>query len=1192
MRVRALTWASDKALLVQAGAELGIDLKAWSVQELLDPDTLEECRRSLNEADVILVHPTHDGRFDELLETGKPVIAFGFDPALWSFSRGVSQKVVATVNAYVVYGGLENIRNMLLYIGREVLGLDLPCREPQETLWQGIYHPDSGKAFSTIEEYLEWRPFRHEHTVGILFFRTYWANGDLEIVDHLIRSLEKEFNVIAAFGLGSVGSKQPDAKPIDQVVREFLSGRVDLIINLQSVFHAGSVEVSIRSLEEIDVPVLHPLTLYHKTEDEWREDIKGMDPAEIGWSLALPEFEGLIENIPVGVAARREMWGDEVEIHYPVEERVEKLVRRIRSWIRLRSKPRSERRIAFVLHNSPCASVEATVGAAAHLDSLESVARIISRLAELGYTLDSFPKSGKELIEDILNHKAISEFRWTTVQEIVSRGGALALVDQEKYSEWFSELPEESRTRIWSAWGRPPGEPRDGVPVPMVYQGKIVVTGRRYGNVVVCVQPKRGCAGARCDGQACRILHDPEIPPPHQYLATYRYLQKDFGADVIIHVGTHGNLEFLPGKSVALSQNCFPDIAIGDTPHLYIYNSDNPPEGTVAKRRSYAVIVDHMQTVMTTAGLYGELKELDERIAEYRKAEDHGRKHALKHIILELLERSNLAEELGADPEDHNFEEIIERAHAKLSEIYSSYIPDGMHIFGEVPQGEKRVEMISAITKPLVKSAADLRDAVRAVLSGEDADPEVREIVLDISRRMDESDEMGSLMHAVDGGFVRPGPSGLITRGRPEVLPTGRNMYSLDPGNIPTQAAALVGKQLAEKLLERYRKEHGRWPENVAMYWMASDIMWSDGEQLAQMFYLLGVEPVWRGGRVSGYRIMPLEDLKRPRIDLTVRVSGITRDCFMGCIELLDSAIQDVASLDEPPEMNYVRKHMIESGDGRALRIFASPPGTYGSGVNLAVYASAWKDDKDLTDVFMQWNSYAYGKDIFGDPAPGALKKMLSSVDVAFNKTVTDEYDLLGCCCYFGTYGGLTNAAESLSGHKISTYYGDTRDSERIEIRTLADEIRRVVRTKLLNPKWIEGMKRHGYKGAGDISKRVGRVYGWEATTREVDDWIFDDIARTFVLDEDMRRFFEESNPWALEEIGRRLLEAHQRGLWDADPEVLDSLRSAYLEIEGWIEEKVGDGGFQGGSIDVMTMKDIAEWREKAARILREAGVE
>ena len=369
---------------------------------------------------------------------------------------------------------------------------------------------------------------------------------------------------------------------------------------------------------------------------------------------------------------------------------------------------------------------------------------------------------------------------------------------------------------------------------------------------------------------------------------------------------------------------------------------------------------------------------------------------------------------------------------------------------------------------------------------------------------------------------------------------------------MPTKAAWRVGRKLAHLLITKYEEEQGRVPENVAMYWMASDIMWADGEQLAQMLFLLGVEPVWKGGRVSGYRVMSLEELGRPRIDVTVRASGITRDCFYNCIELLDQAIRGGgrpgrARRDELPAQ-ALRGVMPR-------RIFASRPGTYGNGVNLAVYASAWKEEKDLTDVFIQWNSYAYGKDVFGQESHQALVEQLKSVDLTFNKTVTDEYDLLGCCCYFGTHGGLTNAARELSGHEVSSYYGDTRDREKAEIRTLADEMRRVVRTRLLNPKWIDGMKRHGYKGAGDISKRVGRVYGWEATTEEVDDWIFDDIARTFVLDEENRKFFEENNPWAMEEIGRRLLEANQRGLWKADQEVLDALKSSLP----------GDRGLDGG---------------------------
>ena len=461
----------------------------------------------------------------------------------------------------------------------------------------------------------------------------------------------------------------------------------------------------------------------------------------------------------------------------------------------------------------------------------------------------------------------------------------------------------------------------------------------------------------------------------------------------------------------------------------------------------------------------------------------------------------------------------------------------------------------------------------------------LRDKVLDLSRRIEASQEMKSLLHGMEGGFIEPGPSGLITRGKPDVLPTGRNFYSLDPATVPSKAAWRVGRKLAHLLIAKYQEETGRIPENVAMYWMASDIMWAEGEQLAQMLFLLGVEPVWKGGRVSGYQVLSLAQLGRPRIDITVRASGITRDCFYNCIELLDSAIREVAALDEPEDMNFLKKH--SSASSSPARIFASRPGTYGNGVNLAVYASAWKEEKDLTDVFMQWNSYAYGKDVFGKEAPQALAAQLKSVDLTFNKTVTDEYDLLGCCCYFGTYGGLTNAARELSGHEISTYYGDTRDRENADIRTLAEEVRRVVRTRLLNPKWIEGMKRHGYKGAGDISKQVGRVYGWQATTDEVDDWIFDDIARTFIMDEENRKFFQENNPWAMEEMGRRLLEASQRGLWKADREVLDALKSSYLEIEGWMEEKMGEtqGSFQGGSIDVMLSQHASEhgrtWREK-----------
>ena len=358
------------------------------------------------------------------------------------------------------------------------------------------------------------------------------------------------------------------------------------------------------------------------------------------------------------------------------------------------------------------------------------------------------------------------------------------------------------------------------------------------------------------------------------------------------------------------------------------------------------------------------------------------------------------------------------------------------------------------------------------------------------------------------------------------------------------------------------------------------------------MLYLIGVEPRWdEAGRVNGFRIIPLHELKRPRIDITVRISGIMRDSFMEIIELLDDAIRAVAQLDEPPEMNFIRKHALEQVNegsdwtSAATRIFGSKPGTYGAGVNLAVYASAWKDEKDLSDVFVYWSGYAYGKGINGKESHEELLNQLKTLDLSFRSNPTDEHDLFGCCCYFAYHGGMTAAARALSGRDVRAYHGDTRDPEDVRVTDLKDEIRRVVRTRLLNPKWIEGMKEHGYRGASEISKRVTRVYGWQATTREVDDWIFDDIAKTYILDDDMREFFEDNNPWALEEMGRRLLEACERGLWDPDPEVLDELKKHYLEIEGWMEERMEQvEGVQGGSIDIFTMEDVKEWRERIRR--------
>jgi len=1284
MKIGAIIWGGTSlSCLTQAARELkDVELTAFSMRQFEDIQEAEKNLSNLRQCDVILLYLSANEVWEQIKhdieEIGKtiPVICLSQSPELFKYST-VKADVVRICYEYLTLGGEKNFANMLRFIGSKVLNLDFKVEPPLSFPWEGIYHPESNRVYTSRDDYIKEYIKKDKPTVGILFYRCYWINNNMEVERALINELFRcGFNVIPVFSQ-SIGKTDFNSKPGYEAAKEYFldsNGKpvIDVLINLHSSIlspETGAQENSgiqggIEFLKQMDVPVFHPLATYYKTEQEWREDKLGLG-SSVGWQLALPEFQGVIEPIIIGAVRRLvdKASGACVEQYWPISERIERFVGRIKNWIELKHKEPAQRKVAFILHNNPCASVEATVGCGAHLDTLESVARILQEMKIRGYSVNP-PNDGKDLITTIMERKAVSEFRWTTTDEIVKKGGALSLLSKEKYLEWFNTFPAKVRNRLCEAWGNPPGEEKDGVPAAMVYQGKILITGVDFGNAVVCVQPKRGCAGARCDGKVCKILHDPGIPPPHQYLATYRFLENDFKADLIIHVGTHGNVEFLPGKGSALSEKCYPDISIDRVPHIYIYNADNPPEGTIAKRRSYAALVDHMQTVMTSSGLYDKLEELAKILGEYNQAKeiDRSRAHTLEHMIIEIINEANLDKEIQIG-EEEPFETVVKKAHEILTRLKTTLIPDGMHIFGENPAAEARIEFINSIVRydfgdgissrrilfnllgenmdsalsdpskyseiqgktyaeliedvdmvslELIRNFLDngekeLDAVVKGLLGNKLKSAEsirnlhaLKEKVLDIARRIDLSDEMGALFHGKSAGFIEPGPSGLITRGRPDVLPTGRNFYSLDPKKIPTPAAWIVGQKLSAALIEKYRQDTGSFPENLAMVWFCTDIMWADGEEMAQLMSLIGVRPVWQSnGRTKGFEIIPLEELGRPRIDVTIRLSGITRDCFPDCVDLLDEAIQAVALLREDPKDNFIRKHILEktgtldldgaSGEFRdaTLRMFGSMPGTYGSGVNLAIYASAWKEEKDLSEIFVYWNGYAYGKGVPGKQMHAHFMHQLKSVDLTFNKSVTDEYDLFGCCCYFSTQGGMSLTAKHISGKDIKNYYGDTRDPSRVRVDDLANEIRRVVRTKLLNPKWIEGMKRHGYKGASDISKRIGRVYGWEATTKEVDDWIFDDIARTFILNKEMREFFQENNPWALEEIGRRLLEAHQRQLWDADPEVLEGLKNAYIEIESWLEEKMGDveGDFQGGSIDVLNSMDVETWKDKMKEV-------
>ena len=1291
INIVSIMWGSYLPAFIKAAKEsCHVDLTIFSQKEILnDSEVLEKFFKTAKTADAILFYWTHDAFFEEIrarideVNKNAVIVTISYDPTNWGLCATVSPSDCAMAYGYMAEGGKENYKRLLEFIGH-FLQPQIQIKEPVPMPWQGILTPPDRQVYDTFKNFTAAHPFDHDMTVGILFSRHSFTNGDAGLEEALIKAFRvRKVNVLPVFCNGTPDIEAGSMGPVKAAETYFFdkNGKVLIhaLINLHYFFlgreknddlsETGVAAQSVALFKKLNVPVFKPLVSYSKSVEEWEEDPQGLT-AEVSFGIAMPEFEGNIE--PVIVAASHKVTDEKTDTSFEISElipeRVEHLADRVKNYIRLGRKRPEERKVVFVFHKNECAGLEANIGGAGGLDSGESVVRIMKEMAKKGYRVNDFPESGEDLMQLFLERKAIAEFRWTTVDEIISRKGHLALLDNDIYQQWFDELPQKAQDEMIKGWGRPPGQEMNGVPPSMVHEGKLVITGLNFGNVNVIMQPKRGCAGSRCDGQVCKILHDPDIPPPHQYIATYMYMEKIFKADVIIHVGTHGNLEWLPGKGAGLSNACWPDIAIGKLPHLYIYNSDNPAEGVVAKRRSYAVIVNHLQSMLTISDTYEGLKDLEDLFNQHRQARDTdpARAHQLEHLIHESIEKNNLKKEVeAAFPK--NFQEVTQKCHELISSVKNSQTSVGMHVFGKIPEKDDLAEYINTIlrfdtnnelnTRRLVFEVwgEDIFDALKNPggysKSGKpysdllfDSDRKAHEIigrivqkedfqailiskfgslpehallkkfqafsdlVLNVAERINDSKEIDSLLNAMAGGHVEAGPSGFISRGRVDILPTGRNLYNVDPTRIPTKAACRVGVKLADALLERYKNEEGGFPKSVGMVWFASDIMRSDGEQIGQIFHLLGVRPKWKAnGQIDGFDIIGLQDLGRPRIDVNIRVSGITRDCFPDMVKYVDEAICAVALLNEDKESNFIRKHVFEQAvqkgiDPKTLdadnkdefrrlsfRLFCAQPGVYRSGVNLAVYASAWKTQEDLADVYLFWNGYAYGSgdDAFGVEALPELVENLKRVQVTFDKHISDETDFLKCCGFYSNYGGMTVAATALSGKKPKTYYGDTRDPANVSVTDFADELRRVVRAKLLNPKYIEGKKQHGYKGAGDLNKRIGRVYGFGATTGEVDNWIFDDIAKTFMLDPEMKEWFEKVNPWALEEIGRRLLEAQSRNIWEPDPDLLEQLKEAYLDTEACLEDRMGDitGDFQGGAVDIMASEDVESWNEKMKSI-------
>ncbi|MFW0860108.1 MAG: cobaltochelatase subunit CobN [Dehalococcoidia bacterium] len=724
-------------------------------------------------------------------------------------------------------------------------------------------------------------------------------------------------------------------------------------------------------------------------------------------------------------------------------------------------------------------------------------------------------------------------------------------------------------------------------------------------------------------------------------MSSYEWIRNTFGAQVVMHIGKHGSLEWLPGKSVGLSDYCYPDVAISDLPNIYPYIINNPGEGTQAKRRSFCCIIDHLVPVMHNADTYDEMAELETQLEEYYQAKtvNPGKLSFLKEIIWEKVCESKLHFDLGLAAEEipDDFDTFLAGLHGYLSEIKDTQIRDGLHIFGEPPAEQRLVEFLAALTRLPNGDVPSLRQSL-VEMKGYDLDklladrgqlnPDGRtngQIIEDIHqlslqliscladtgfdaakissvcqkileqkdrkvaevldyiccslvpRLEDTVDELSATRDAAGGKFVSAGPSGAPTRGMAHILPTGRNFYSVDPNTIPSPAAWKVGVKLGDDLLERYLKDEGCYPENIGIVLWGSPTMRTKGDDVAETLYLMGVKPVWQkeSGYVKGLEVIPLEELKRPRIDVTFRISGFLRDAFPNIVELLDEAVQLVAFLDEPPEQNYIAKHVKEeiaellakgvnpeqAREEACYRIFGCKPGAYGAGVAKLIDSKDWKDDSDLGEVYVVWGGYVYGSKTYGKKQPELFKRRLSVLDVAVKNTDTREYDMMDSDDFYAYHGGMIAAVRAFKGEAPRALIGDSSDPERVKTRSTAEEAKHVFRARILNPKWIESMKRHGYKGAADISRAVDIAFGWDATAEIMDDWMYEQLAEKFALGKEFTDWLKEVNPWALQNIAERLLEAIERGMWQSTEEMKRELQGVYLDIEGVLEEsssKVG----------------------------------
>ncbi len=1114
----------------------------------------------------------------------------------------------------------ENYAGALLQLCRDA-GFGVQTRAKKNVQVRGIYHPQSEHRFTSLSDYHAWREKQQKdiaRPVGILFYHGQLAEHSVFEIDGLITAFEE--NGLCPVAVFSPGAEVEEDVPYWYQLFQETEG-LGAIINCLAGRLLRNNQNTL--LHELNVPIWQVLRSYNQTPEQWFDDPAGLPAMSAVFSQTYPEMFGAVR--PTLIAGLSEVSKTPLTMgatrqYRVVPERVRRLVQRVQASFRLRESANGDKRITIVLHNNPCKGVEATVGMAVGLDSFASLVLLLKALKAEGYDIGDVPLDGQKLLDMIMDRKAIAEFRWTTVDEIVRKGGALYMMGEDEYMGWFASLEPKARKRVIQDWGPFPGE---GMVFEQDGNQVLVITGLKFGNLQIMNQPKRGCYGARCNGEVCRILHDPELAPPHQWLASYKYIQDT--SDAVIHFGTEGALEYLPGKQNGLSGACFSEISIGNLPNFYVYVMDAVGEGMVAKRRGQATLIDHLGPVFSPSQLDEEIQGLDLLLDQYLQAVSAGeekRTHILKKKLKPRLEAFDAA---GGSEDFSQQLDVIRR---RINGMKRTLSPESLHLLGNIPAADAQGRLMATMLRrpprnvPCLEelgeqlaagskntdSYALVADCCAQVIQGKESSiKSLNGYCRDMHERLLATpQETAAILHGLNGGYIAPGPAGALTSGRADLLPTGRNFYGKDTFLLPTLAAWEVGKKLADRLLAKYHEDEGRFPESVAVSIWSSDAFKSDGELLCKILYLLGVEPQWDAQETcSSLSLLSLDTLKvelngnlvqRPRVDMVIETSSIMRDMVPHFCDLMDRAVVLAAYQDEPEEWNYVRKHTLEQlaalkketasnlneKDMHRLatfRVFSASPGAYGHGVGLALDASAWTDDEELTEIHVNQGGYAYGEGGMTVVSKDMFARRLAGIDVAVMKQGSEEYDVLDSGFYAVSQGSQAVAARTLGGKKARLYWTDASDER--ELCDIREQLIRSAGTRLLNKAWIETMKKHGQQGGMAVSSRINNLYKWGATSREVPKALYDGVVQAYILNADNRAWLMRDNPYAMEEITRRLLEAHARDIWDADDDLLDAVKEAALETEGDMEERIGEveEEYQGGSVDVLGRNEVEKWQ-------------